>query len=102
MCDTVRLVPGTLVVTVGAAGSGKTTLVERQFPAETIVSADRIRHELGGDAAIQDLDAHVWRVLLSRVHARLSRGLLTVVDSTRRRPRCGAHCAGWLPCTVHP
>jgi predicted kinase len=82
MCDTVRLVLGTLVVTVGVAGSGKTTFVERQFPAETIVSADRIRHELAGDAAIQDLDARVWRVLFGRVHARLSRGLLTVVDST--------------------
>ena len=77
-----RLVPGTLVVTVGVAGSGKTTFVERQFPAETIVSADRIRHELAGDAAIQDLDARVWRVMFGRVHARLSRGVLTVVDST--------------------
>ena len=82
VCDTVRLVLGTLVVTVGVAGSGKTTFVERQFPAETIVSADRIRHELAGDAAIQDLDARVWRILFGRVHARLSRGLLTVVDST--------------------
>ena len=87
MCETVRLVPGTLVVTVGVAGSGKTTFVERQFPAETIVSADRIRHELAGDAAVQDLDARVWRVLFGRVHARLSRGLLTVVDSTAVSPK---------------
>jgi predicted kinase len=71
-----------LLVTVGAAGSGKTTFVERHFPLETIVSADRIRHELAGDAAVQNLDARVWRVLFRRVHTRLSRRLLTVVDST--------------------
>ena len=80
--EAVQLGPGTLVVTVGAAGSGNTTFVERQFPAEMIVSADRIRHELAGDATVQDLDARVWRALFGRVRARLSRGLLTVIDST--------------------
>jgi predicted kinase len=82
MAEAVRIPPGALVVAVGAAGSGKTTFLARRFPAEAIVGADAIRHELTGDAAVQDLDARVWRTLFARVHARLGQGLLTVVDST--------------------
>jgi ABC-type lipoprotein export system ATPase subunit len=58
--DAVRLVPGTLVVTVGAAGSGKTTLVERQSRAET---AGVRRSAIEQQAARQ---AHVLAITIPR------------------------------------
>jgi predicted kinase len=87
MVEVVRLPRGALLVTVGAAGSGKTTFLERHVPSGVIVSADRIRYELAGDAAVQELDRRVWGTLFGRVHARLARGLLTAVDSTAASPK---------------
>jgi ABC-type polar amino acid transport system ATPase subunit len=38
-----RIEPGSVVVPVGAAGSGKTTWVRHNFPAEQVVSLDDFR-----------------------------------------------------------
>jgi hypothetical protein len=57
--EPVRLDPGALVVSVGAAGPGKATCVDRHVPVEAIVGAARIRQRLAGDATVQDLDARV-------------------------------------------
>ena len=83
--------PGALAVTVGAAGSGKTTFLARRFPAEAVVSADAIRHELAGDAAVQDQDARVWRILVARA-TRASAGAGGRWWTRRPRPRGRAGC----------
>jgi protein phosphatase len=85
--ETLAILPGTFVVTVGAAGCGKTTFVQRHFPPEMVVSSDAIRHELYGDAAEQGGQARVWGRVYYRVRRRLAQGLTTVLDSTAATPR---------------
>jgi predicted kinase len=51
-------------------------------PGETAARMPTVQGEPAGDAAIQDLGARVWRILLGRVRARLRRGLLSAVGST--------------------
>jgi protein phosphatase len=80
-----------LVLLVGAAGSGKTTLADRLFPRAAILSSDAIRAELTGDQTDQSMNAIVFRILHERAERRLAAGLLTVVDATNvsasaRRP----------------
>ncbi len=71
-----------LVVMVGAAGSGKSTFAARHFAADEILSSDRLRELIAGDAA----DQRATRPAFGRLHRELSRrlaaGLLTVVDAT--------------------
>ena len=75
-----------LVVLVGAAGSGKTTFAERQFDAAEVLSSDRFRELVSGDEA----DQRATRAAFGRLHreltARLAGGLLTVVDATSVEP----------------
>ena len=71
-----------LVVLIGAAGSGKSTFAERHFDRSEILSSDAFRALISGDAA----DQTVTRAAFGRLHrglaARLARGQLTVVDAT--------------------
>jgi predicted kinase len=93
------IAPGTLVVTVGASGSGKSTFL-RRVPREAVVSSDAVRHELHGDASSHGNEPRVWRTVYERVHERLGRGLTTVLDSTaasgkaRKRAREAARLHG--------
>jgi protein phosphatase len=80
-----------LVLLVGAAGSGKTTLAARLFPAEAILSSDALRQHLSGDPANQQASAGAFRILHDQAGRRLKAGRLTVVDATNisaaaRRP----------------
>jgi protein phosphatase len=80
-----------LVVLIGAAGAGKSTLAARLFAPDEIVSSDALRALIGRDEADQRVSAVAFRILHRTVAHRLSNGQLTVVDATNtegavRRP----------------
>jgi len=67
-----------LVVLIGAAASGKSTFAVRHFVSDCVVSSDRLRADMA-DPISDDIvftELHRW------VQARLSAGLLAVVDAT--------------------
>jgi protein phosphatase len=71
-----------LVVLIGAAGSGKSTFAGRRFEPGDIVSSDALRAAVSGDAADQRASAVAFRILHRTVEQRLAAGRLTVVDAT--------------------
>jgi predicted kinase len=80
-----------LVLLVGAAGSGKSRLAARLFAADEILSSDALRAAVAGDEGDQRASAVAFRILHRTLERRLARGLLTVVDATNavaahRRP----------------
>src|SRR4051812_3594638 len=52
-----------LVVLVGAAGSGKTTLAARLFTPDEVISSDMLRAAISGDAADQRATRPAFRIL---------------------------------------
>jgi protein phosphatase len=80
-----------LVLLVGASGSGKTTFAQRHFKPTEVLSSDRFRQMIGDDANDQRVSREAFEVLRFVAELRLSRWRLTVVDATnvrgeRRRP----------------
>ncbi|ANS78819.1 serine/threonine protein phosphatase [Serinicoccus hydrothermalis] len=71
-----------LVVLVGASGSGKTTFARRAFGPFETVSSDVCRALVSGDENDQSASADAFDLLHHLVGLRLRRGLLTVVDAT--------------------
>ena len=71
-----------LVLLVGAAGSGKSSLAARLFAVDEIVSSDTLRGVVGGDEADQAVSRLAFRILHRTVDRRLHNGQLTVVDAT--------------------
>jgi protein phosphatase len=71
-----------LVVLVGAAGSGKTTFAARHFAPDEVLSSDAYRLMLTGDAADQRASGLAFRRLHEDLAIRLRDGRLTVVDAT--------------------
>ncbi|HEY2916633.1 MAG TPA: AAA family ATPase [Candidatus Limnocylindrales bacterium] len=71
-----------LVVLVGAAGAGKSTLAARLFAADQVLSSDAYRQALSGDAADQSATSAAFRRLHHDLHVRLAEGRTTVVDAT--------------------
>lgn len=71
-----------LIVLIGAAGSGKTTFAARHFDPAEVLSSDTYRALISGDEA----DQSVTRAAFGRLHRdlarRLAEGQLTVVDAT--------------------
>jgi len=94
-----------LVVLIGAAGAGKSTLAARLFAADEVVSSDALRALISGDEADQRVSAVAFRILHRTVGRRMARGRLTVVDATnteatvRRPPIARARSAG-IPVTA--
>jgi predicted kinase len=72
----------TLVVLVGAAGSGKSTFATRQFGPSEIVSSDAFREILTGDAADQRATKTAFSIIHREVSKRLAAGRTVVVDAT--------------------
>jgi len=94
-----------LVVLIGAAGAGKSTLVARLFAADEIVSSDALRAAIAGDESDQRVSGIVFRALHRTVARRLANGRLTVVDATNtepafRRPLLARARAAGLPATA--
>ncbi|HEY4751673.1 MAG TPA: AAA family ATPase, partial [Candidatus Limnocylindrales bacterium] len=84
---TLRLPDPCLVVLVGAAGAGKTTLAGRLFAADEVLSSDAYRELIAGDPTDQRATAPAFAALHRAVRRRLAQGLLTVVDATSVSPR---------------
>jgi protein phosphatase len=80
--STVRLPSDALVVLVGVAGSGKTTLAARSFAPDEVLASDAFRATVAGDEADQSATAAAFRLLHAALEQRMARGLLTVVDAT--------------------
>lgn len=78
----VRLPEPCLVVLVGAAGSGKTTLARARFEPDETLSSDAYRAIVAGDEADQAATAAAFRALHAALHRRLAEGRTTVVDAT--------------------
>ena len=94
-----------LVVLIGAAGAGKSTLAARLFAADEIVSSDALRALISGDEADQRVSGVAFRILHRTVGRRLALGQLTVVDATNtdatvRRPLIARARAAGLPVTA--
>jgi protein phosphatase len=73
--------PG-LVVLIGAAGVGKTTLAARLFAADDVVSSDELRAAVSGDAADQRATRRAFAILHREVARRLAANRFVVVDAT--------------------
>ena len=71
-----------VVILIGAAGSGKSTFAARHFGPSEILSSDALRAWISGDEANQ----HATNAAFGRLHRELDRRLrdrlLTVVDAT--------------------
>jgi protein phosphatase len=80
-----------LVVLVGPAGSGKTTLAQRLFAPDEILASDAFRARLGLGEDDQASSGRAFAAVHAAVARRLAAGKLTVVDATsvRRRARLG-------------
>jgi len=75
-----------LIVLVGAAGSGKSTFVARHFAPDEILSSDAFRALVSGDPANQAATKPAFGALHRAVVARLRSGRLTVIDATNVQP----------------
>jgi protein phosphatase len=81
-----RLPEPSLVVLVGAAGAGKSTLAARLFPPDAILSSDALRARISGDEADQRATRTAFAILDRQLDARLAAGRTTVVDATSVTP----------------
>jgi predicted kinase len=72
----------TFVMLVGLPGSGKSTLIEKEYSNFCVHSSDAIREELSGDVNNQDINKQVFDTLHKRVKADLSIGKNVVYDAT--------------------
>jgi protein phosphatase len=77
-----RIPPGAIVVTVGSAGSGKTTWARRNFPNEHVLSLDDCRRMLVGSETAYDVTNEAFEILLLALEGRARRRITTLVDGT--------------------
>ena len=75
-----------LVVLVGAAGSGKSTFAARHFAPDEVLSSDAFRALVSGDPANQAATKPAFAALHRAVIARLRSRRLTVIDATNVQP----------------
>ena len=71
-----------LVVLIGAAGSGKSTFAARHFDRSEVLSSDAFRALISGDESDQSATGAAFGRLHRELTRRLARGELTVVDAT--------------------
>jgi predicted kinase len=71
-----------LVVLVGAAGAGKSTLAARLFTPDRVLSSDAHRALLAGDEADQAVTRTAFAILHRQLARRMAEGRTTVVDAT--------------------
>lgn len=75
-----------LVVMIGASGSGKSSFARRHFLATEIVSSDACRGLVADDENDQSATGDAFDILHFIAGKRLKAGRLTVVDATNVRP----------------
>jgi protein phosphatase len=80
-----------LVVLIGASGSGKSSFARKHFKPTEIVSSDACRGIVSDDENNQAATSDAFELLHYIVAKRLKRGLLTVVDATNVQPDSRKH-----------
>jgi F420-dependent oxidoreductase-like protein len=70
-----------VVVLAGPGASGKSTWAAEHFPADSVVSSDRLRAVVGAGEDDITASTDAFALLEQIVAARLSRGLTTVIDT---------------------
>ena len=78
----IKIPERSLVVLVGAAGSGKSTFARKHFKSTEIVSSDALRGVVSDDEGDQTASADAFQLLRMITGMRLRRGRLTVIDAT--------------------
>ncbi len=94
-----------VLVLVGPGASGKSTWADAQFPAETIVSSDRLRALVGSGEDDIAASADAFALLDTIVERRLGRRLTTVIDTlgldtVKRRVWLEAARRSGVPCVA--
>ncbi|HEY7593372.1 MAG TPA: TIGR03560 family F420-dependent LLM class oxidoreductase [Actinophytocola sp.] len=94
-----------VVVLVGPGASGKSTWAAEHFPAETIVSSDRLRAVVGAGEDDIAASTDAFALLEQIVAVRLARRLTTVIDTLgldtdRRRAWLALARRHGLPCVA--
>jgi polynucleotide kinase-phosphatase len=79
-----------LVVLIGASGSGKSSFARRHFKPSEIVSSDFCRGLVSDDESSLDASRDAFDVLHFIAGKRLARGRLTVIDATSVQPESRA------------
>ncbi|HZO57535.1 MAG TPA: polynucleotide kinase-phosphatase [Bryobacteraceae bacterium] len=75
-----------LIVLIGASGSGKSTFARQHFLSTEILSSDFFRGLVADDENDQSASGDAFDSLYYLLSKRLARGKLTVVDATNVRP----------------
>ncbi len=75
-----------LVLLIGASGSGKSTFARQHFKPTEVLSSDFCRALVSDDENDQDATAAAFDVLFYIARKRLAAGKLTVIDATNVRP----------------
>lgn len=75
-----------LVLLIGASGSGKSTFARKHFLPTEVVSSDVCRGLVNDDENSQEATTDAFALLHAMVEIRLKRRKLTVVDATNVRP----------------
>jgi predicted kinase len=78
----IQLPEPSLVVLVGAAGSGKSTFASRFFAPDRILSSDALRAAVSGDAGDQRATRTAFSILHRELAKRMAARLTTLVDAT--------------------
>ncbi|MCC7245190.1 MAG: AAA family ATPase, partial [Saprospiraceae bacterium] len=71
-----------LVVLIGASGSGKSSFAGKHFKKTEILSSDECRAWVSDDENNQSVSKDAFDVLYYIAGKRLKNGLLTVIDAT--------------------
>jgi protein phosphatase len=77
-----RIEPGSVLVTVGSSGAGKTEWAERNFRPDQVVGMDGLRRWISGTETDDTATPEAFDVLLRILEPRAQRGLTTVLDGT--------------------
>ena len=99
---TLHLPDPSLLVLIGPAGAGKSTLARRLFAPDEILASDALRAAIAGDEADQSASRAAFAILHRTRARRLAAGRLTVVDATNlaaahRRPLLARAAAAGVP-----
>ncbi len=94
-----------LVVLVGAAGSGKSTWAEENFRPGQVLSTDHFRALYGSGPSDQTAGTEAFSLLDTLIETRLAKGLTTVIDTTgldadRRAAYRAAAAAAGVACVA--
>jgi protein phosphatase len=82
----IKLPKLSLVVLIGASGSGKSTFARKHFLPSEVLSSDYCRGLVSDDENNQDATGDAFDVLNYIAGKRLARGRLTVIDATNVQP----------------